>query len=124
LSFTFGLLALYEEEQEILYQHIQSVMSDERIPVMIYCISYLTSCPYIDLMMRQSYKDLNSFTQSMAVINETLRMFPPVNIMPKYSAEDTVLTASNAQGDKQIIPVPKGSNVLVHTPGLHYNRAF
>jgi len=33
LCFTFGLLALYPGEQEILYQHIKSVLVDGRMPV-------------------------------------------------------------------------------------------
>lgn len=33
LGFTFGLLALYQEHQEKLYQHIKSVIPDGRIPV-------------------------------------------------------------------------------------------
>ncbi|KAE9395995.1 cytochrome P450 [Gymnopus androsaceus JB14] len=33
LCFTFALLALYPEEQEILFQHIKSVLSDGRLPV-------------------------------------------------------------------------------------------
>lgn len=44
-----------------------------------------------------------------------------VNI-PKLSAEDTTLTTSNAAGEKLTIPVPKGTRLLIDTPGLHYNR--
>ncbi|KAG6845908.1 hypothetical protein H0H87_000714 [Tephrocybe sp. NHM501043] len=33
LCFTFAMLALYEEEQEKLYQHIQSVLATGRLPV-------------------------------------------------------------------------------------------
>ena len=33
LCFTFGLLALHPEEQETLYQHIKSVIPDDRLPV-------------------------------------------------------------------------------------------
>lgn len=43
-------------------------------------------------------------------------------MIPKYSAEDTVLTAANASGERVPVPVPKGMEVYIHTPGLHYNR--
>ncbi len=33
LCFTFALLGLYQEEQEILYQQIKSVLTDDRMPV-------------------------------------------------------------------------------------------
>ena len=33
LAFTFIMLALYQDEQEILYQHIQSVVPEDRTPV-------------------------------------------------------------------------------------------
>ena len=42
--------------------------------------------------------------------------------IPKQSAEDTSFTTTNAAGEKRTIPVPKGTYVTVHTPGLHNNR--
>jgi hypothetical protein len=65
---------------------------------------------------------MSSLKLSLAVIYEALRMFPPVNIIPKYSATDTTLIASNANGGKFRIPVPKDTHILIHTVGLHYNR--
>jgi hypothetical protein len=45
-----------------------------------------------------------------------------VTNVPKCSAEDTTLTATNAQGEKVVIPVPKGTNLSVNASGLHHNR--
>lgn len=45
-----------------------------------------------------------------------------VTAIPKYSSEDTVLSASNTAGDKITVPVPQGTAVTIDTPGLHYNR--
>ena len=56
------------------------------------------------------------------MLNETLRLFPPAITIPKQSAEDTAFTTTNAAGEKRTIPVPKGTFVTVHTPGLHNNR--
>ncbi|KAJ3552925.1 hypothetical protein NM688_g3892 [Phlebia brevispora] len=88
LCFTFGLLALYQDEQEKLYQHIKSVIPDGRIP---------------------TYAEMDLFTYSMAVFYETLRLFPPVISVPKYAAEDTTLVTKNAAGENVVVPVPRGT---------------
>ncbi|EIN08462.1 cytochrome P450 [Punctularia strigosozonata HHB-11173 SS5] len=103
LCFAFGLLALYPEWQEKLYQHIKSVIPDDRLP---------------------TYEEMNLLTHSMAVFYETLRMYPPVNGVPKYSAEDTTLTTTNEAGEKRTIPVPAGTGLLINVPGLHYNPRY
>jgi len=75
----------------------------------------------------------------MAVFNETLRMFPPVSIpyiqdefhcltsyqataIYKTAAEDTSLVTSNIHGEKCTVPIPKGVEIAISVPGLHYNR--
>ncbi|KII87602.1 hypothetical protein PLICRDRAFT_54684 [Plicaturopsis crispa FD-325 SS-3] len=103
LCFTFALLALYPEEQDKLYNHIKSVVPDDRLP---------------------TYEEMPLLSHSMAVFNETLRMFPPVTGIPKQSAEDTVLTASNASGQTKQVPVPQGTGIVINTAGLHYNPRY
>ncbi|OJT02987.1 Cytochrome P450 4X1 [Trametes pubescens] len=103
LAYAFILLALYPDEQEKLYQAIKTTLSDDRTP---------------------EYHEFSSFAYSMAVFNETLRLFPPVITIPKQSAEDTSFTTTNAAGEKRTIPVPKGTYVTVHTPGLHNNPKY
>ncbi|KAL0575905.1 hypothetical protein V5O48_006078 [Marasmius crinis-equi] len=103
LAFTFGLLAFYQEEQELLYQQIKSIIPDGRIP---------------------TYEEMPLFTQSMAVFYETLRMFPPVCGVPKVSAEDTTLVAENASGETKVVPVPAGSPITLSVVGLHYNPRY
>jgi hypothetical protein len=49
-------------------------------------------------------------------------MFPPVNTIPKMSAEDTSIVVGNVDGATTAIPCPTGTNIIIHTPGLHYNR--
>ncbi|KAK7457059.1 hypothetical protein VKT23_010361 [Stygiomarasmius scandens] len=103
LCYTFGLLALYPDEQEKLYQQIKSLTPNGRLP---------------------AYEEMPLFTQSMAVFYETLRLFPPVNAIPKYSAEDTVFNTVNHAGERVAIPVPKGTNLMLNTPALHYNPRY
>ncbi|EIM88971.1 cytochrome P450 [Stereum hirsutum FP-91666 SS1] len=104
LCFTFAMLALYPEEQDKLYKEIKSLMPDPtRLP---------------------TYDEMNSFQYSMAVFYETLRMFPPVNGIPKQSAEDTSIVVGNGSGDSVAIPCPKGTYITIDTPGLHYNPRY
>ena len=42
--------------------------------------------------------------------------------IPKVAAQDTTLTVSNADGGKTTFPVPSGTIIDIHVPGLHYNR--
>lgn len=51
-------------------------------------------------------------------------MFPPVVSIPKRVEEDTAITITNAAGERTTIPMPEGSNISMHVPGLHYNRTF
>ncbi|KAH9057200.1 cytochrome P450 [Lactarius vividus] len=104
LCFTFALLALYPDEQELLYQQIKGIL--------------------VDLDGTPTYEDMNRFTLSLAVLYETLRMFPPVSSIPKYATEDTSLTVANANGGETTFPVPSGTRVDFHVPGLHYNPRY
>ncbi|KAF5351017.1 hypothetical protein D9756_008375 [Leucocoprinus leucothites] len=103
LCFTLALLALYPAEQEKLYQHIKSVLPDAYAP---------------------TYEQFPLLTRVMAVFNETLRMFPAVVIIPKRSAEDTTLSTTSTRGERVVVPIPKGTDVHINVPGLHYNPKY
>ena len=40
----------------------------------------------------------------------------------KVAATDTTLTTTNAAGERVTVPIPKGSGIALHVPGLHFNR--
>ncbi|KAJ8592967.1 cytochrome P450 [Rhizopogon salebrosus TDB-379] len=103
LSFALALLALYPEKQEELYKHIKRVLPDGRIP---------------------SYDDMPSLVYSSAVFNEALRMFPPVNSIPKSSVENTTLTLTDVNGTKTMVSVPEGVTLTMDIAGLHYNPKY
>jgi len=96
-----------------MYQQIKAVIPDGKTP---------------------TYDDMPALTRANAVYYETLRMFPPVNRIPKVCTEDTVLTCSAAalpghDPHSQDLPrkkvrIPKGTNITIHPPGLHYNPRF
>jgi len=104
LCFTFALLALYPDEQEHLYQHIKEVTSG------------LNGTP--------TYEDMSRFTYTLAVFYETLRLFPPVTMIPKVAAQDTTLTVNNADGGKTTFPVASGTEIELTVTGLHYNPRY
>jgi cytochrome P450 len=103
LCYALALLALYPSEQEILLQHIKSILPNDKLP---------------------TYDEMPRLTYSLAVINEALRMFPPVPGIPKSSAEDTSLTISNNAGEQRIVPVPRGIRVTINTAALHHNPRY
>ncbi|TDL22809.1 cytochrome P450 [Rickenella mellea] len=103
LCFCFALLALYQDEQETLSKHIDSVLTGGRAP---------------------TYEDMGTLTYSMAVFYETLRLFPPVNGIPKKCEEDTTLATTTTTGEKLLVALPKGSSISLHIPGLHYNPKY
>jgi len=103
LCFAFALLAFHPEEQEKLFEQIKSLLPEDRLP---------------------TYEEMPLYTYSVAVFNETLRLFPPVINIPKISVEDTVLTVGNAFGEKRTVPIPKDTRISINTPGLHYNPRY
>ena len=54
----------------------------------------------------------------------TIRYDDQVTGIPKVTAQDTTLTVSNVNGEKTTFPVPSGTHVELHAPGLHYNRTL
>ncbi|KAJ3053484.1 hypothetical protein HK102_011692, partial [Quaeritorhiza haematococci] len=61
LAWALALLAIDQERQEKLHEHVKSVLGD-RDP---------------------TYKDYNDLTYVVATMNETLRLYPPVSNIPK-----------------------------------------
>jgi cytochrome P450 len=74
LCFAVSLLATHPEEQEELYKHVRSVIPDGRLPVRRSTLHYC-----LLTMVYQAYQDVPKLTRVLAVINETLRLFPPVS---------------------------------------------
>ncbi|KAI9508564.1 cytochrome P450 [Russula earlei] len=104
LCFTFALLALHPDEQERLYEQNKGV------------IASLNGIPM--------YEDMGRFTYSLAVLYETLRLFPPIVSIPKIAAGDTILTVNNIDGGKTTVPVPSGTDIELNVSALHYNPRY
>ncbi|KIO18583.1 hypothetical protein M407DRAFT_31774 [Tulasnella calospora MUT 4182] len=112
LAFLFGLLALDQDEQEALYNHINSVLGD-REPV---------------------YEDLSSLNLVLGAFYESLRLYSPVMNIPKLSGHDTTIPVMPAVKDDgtQMDPsakpkslfIPKGTPIYLYTSAVHYNPRY
>ncbi|KAG8847819.1 hypothetical protein FRB96_001407 [Tulasnella sp. 330] len=66
LAYVFGLLALDEDEQDRLFEHIKNIVGEREL----------------------EYTDFSKLNRVVGVIYEAMRLFPPVVSFPKYSTED------------------------------------
>ncbi|GAA99649.1 uncharacterized protein L969DRAFT_86923 [Mixia osmundae IAM 14324] len=103
LAFTLALLALYPEEQKRLYEHIASVVPADGT---------------------MDFELFPRLTRSLAVFMETLRLYPSVVIIPKYSVVDAVVPITGDDGKPATVFLPKGGEVMINTVGLHYSQRY
>ncbi|KAH9273583.1 hypothetical protein BASA83_004251 [Batrachochytrium salamandrivorans] len=61
------------------------------------------------------YKHIHEMAYTLAVMNETLRLFPPVIGIPKYVTNQQTLGKYT---------IPENTNINLHVSGLHYNPAY
>ncbi|KIM26275.1 hypothetical protein M408DRAFT_194729 [Serendipita vermifera MAFF 305830] len=104
LAFAAALLALYPDVQEKLYEFICTHVSNP------------SGAP--------TYNEVPQLTYVSAVFNETLRLYPPVTLMPKTSAEDTTLRTVTTKGTPVTVPIPKGSILHLISSALHTNPRY
>jgi len=104
MAFAFGLLALYPEEQDQLYAQIKEVMPDDEAEI--------------------PYSDYPLFTRALAIMNETLRIFPSVIAIPKRvtTLQDTILPCSERgpKGATRLF-LPAGTHVSLEVQAMHHD---
>lgn len=104
LAFALGLLAIYPNEQRKLVQQIQDLQLADK-----------------DF----TYDDLPKFTYALAVLYETLRLYPIALALPRRSAMDTTLTCTpHGQKEAVSVPIREGARAIIHVPGVHYNPKY
>ncbi|KAG8812952.1 hypothetical protein FRC17_001739, partial [Serendipita sp. 399] len=101
LAFVIGLLALYPDIQEKLYQHIRENVAD----------------PYGS----PTYNEIPALNYCLAVFYEGLRMFPLVPVIPKRTTSPETLRTVNNKGEPVVISVPQDTPVNLAVPALHNN---
>ncbi|KAL9709164.1 hypothetical protein Ac2012v2_007518 [Leucoagaricus gongylophorus] len=124
LSFTFAFLALYPDIQEKLFNHITQIIpggrrpSYEDMPKLTYVMAYVRyDTRFLSLRLTSQF--------TISIYNETLRFFAPVTSVSKIAPEDTSITVGNSfNNEKKRIPIPKGTQVSIHLPGVHKNPRY
>ncbi|KAF8574645.1 cytochrome P450 [Ramaria rubella] len=111
LSFAFLLLAAHPDEQELLYQHITDVLGGK-----------MTNIPNPE----KPWSSKARLTRVLAVLNETMRMFPPVTGLQKYNVDACSLRACSSSSihTYRDVKIPRGATVVIDVPGLHYNDKY
>lgn len=99
LGFLFGLLALYPEEQDKLLAHIEQNRPHSR-----------------DF----GYEDMHNLNYAMAILYETLRLYPSVINIPKITSGDVHMNL----GSSKSIFVPSDTHIAIHVVGLHHNPDY
>lgn len=105
LAATLGLLALYQDIQDEILQHILETVGPTREP---------------------TFSDYDALYKVLAAFQEAVRMFPAGSVMIRTPTEDTILSLPNPvgeQGSKSLL-VPKGQWVVVDLIGVHYNPRY
>lgn len=107
LAFALGLLAIYPDEQEKLYQQIVEInpVPDAEVP----------------------YTDYTLYTRALAIVYETLRLYPAVIGIPKAvtAASDTLLPVSErgpGGNESGKMFVPRGTHMSLDVQSLHHDR--
>ncbi|KIO31678.1 hypothetical protein M407DRAFT_218858 [Tulasnella calospora MUT 4182] len=116
ISYSLALLALWPEKQEEMYRQIMQAMPADGVT---------------------TYADYKKFEYVLAVYFETLRIFPPVQQIPKKLSQDTVFTfdKSNEHNTARAAPpatvpeqmtltVEKDTVVFISPPAVHYNPKY
>lgn len=95
LIYAMIFLSLYPDIQEKLHQEVKQIMDEngDKVP---------------------SYDDYSKYIYSKCVMDETLRLFPPVAVVPKITAEDVEIYGGHK--------VKKGTPVNLHVAALHVNE--
>ncbi|CAE7223677.1 unnamed protein product [Rhizoctonia solani] len=102
ITIVLGLLALYPEVQDKLAKELKTLEDENGV---------------------LNYGHLHLLTYAMAVVYETLRLFPVVGQLPKRATADTTITVGFPPFT-QTIQVPASIMVNISTAGLHYNPSY
>ncbi|CAE6464605.1 unnamed protein product [Rhizoctonia solani] len=96
------LLALYPEVQEKLAEQLRELEREHGV---------------------LNYSHIHLLTYAMAVVYESLRLFPMVGLMPKIATADTTITVGFPPFT-QTLQVPASTKVEVFSTGLHYDPSY
>ena len=125
-AFTFALLSLNPDAQQKMYEEVVRICGD-RAPVRsphrsTFLASSLHHADSPSPSPPQTFDDFPKLRYVLACYNESVRLFPPVNIIPKVANVDTTIPYHDLVADeRRVQSVPKGSKIMLDVVGLHYN---
>lgn len=102
LSYALSLLARYPGIQDKLYDNIVEELGEDTSAI-------------------PSYEELSKLTYVHAVMNETLRLYPPVVMIPKVAGNDLVLESENGNGN---VFIQKGTEVHIQVMAMHHHPKY
>ena len=70
------------------------------------------------------YDTLNNLPYLDAVINETLRMYPPIALHERQCSEDYIMKVNTPQLGNREIKIPKGTGMVVPIWAVHYMEEY
>ncbi|CAE6436169.1 unnamed protein product [Rhizoctonia solani] len=104
LGFVLGLLAIYPEEQRKVIEEIQELQKERN---------------------EFSYEDLPKYSYTLAVLYETLRLYPIGPELPRRAGSNTTLTYTPHHAKEPAsLAVKDGTKVIINIAGLHYNPNY
>jgi len=98
MSALLGYLAIHQNEQEKVYQEIQSVLVGGRDPTL---------------------DDLRALDYTLACFYESVRMFPAGPLLPRDLQEDVIIKVNYPE--ERNICLKKGSRIIVDMVGVHHD---
>ena len=109
------LLALNPDEQAAAHEEVLRVLGPPSLP----------SSPSSSSSSSMTYDQLSHLPYCQGVMNEALRLFPPIVTVPKLCTADTTLTLPTSSSSLSPSPssfrVPKGAEVFLHVYSVHRN---
>ncbi|QRV96610.1 cytochrome P450 family protein [Ceratobasidium sp. AG-Ba] len=108
LAFALGLLALYPQVQQELYEEAKQVLGSRP---------------------RLEYSDIGQLKLVSGAFFETLRLYPPATQNVRLAEQDTIISvARNGPGSesrqRENIVVPAKSYMFISHTGIHYNPTY
>ncbi|KAG8766477.1 hypothetical protein FRC12_006861 [Ceratobasidium sp. 428] len=103
LAFALGLLALYPNVQQEVYEQINQVMG---------------------LQSRLDYSDIDKLSLVSGAFLESLRMHPVTSLNVRIAEKDTTLTVTQNGSKCESVAVPANSYMLISHAAIHYNPTY
>ncbi|KAI0739307.1 cytochrome P450 [Irpex lacteus] len=103
LAATIGMLALYEDVQEEVWEEIQSVAAEDH---------------------ELSFESYSKLVKTQGAFLEAGRLFPAVFILMRRAAEDLILTTDEPHIHGGRLAITKGTSLVVDMVGMHYDETY